>query len=183
MFECHANAFFIRPGRVLGRKLQHFTPAHLFLLEAIKSPFVCGGPWELNDLIYGVLICSHDGKKARRFLDSPAYTNAFCYVWGILCGWKRANIFAEGLAFIKYVNTYMQAPSMLRRENEISKGSAFPYSIAIVWTLMERMPEEKAWALPMPLALAYVGKNAEQNGTEFMTETLKEMPMMTAQGA
>ena len=185
MFVCHANAFAIRPGRVLGRKLQHFTPAHLFWLEAINSPFLwkSDSPWSecatLDRLLIACLICSTPARKVRRMTMFPRWWIAECFLWGIVIRLLRYDLEAAKFAMRRYVDTYMDAPQSIRKEGNIFTGSAFPFSVSIVWTLMERMPEKQAWCVSMPLALAYVGRQAEYNGAEFLSERASAFPCVS----
>lgn len=183
MLDCHANAWFIRPGRCLGRKLKHLTPARLFLLEALQSPFIFGGIWDTDQLMAAILICSLPVRVTRYLMQHRAILFVLCFVWGLRIRLNNMRVQDEGANFSEYIQTYSARPNILTKEGDAHRESAFPNSLGMVWTLMERMPEKKAWNLPLPLALAYVGKNAECNGVEFETDFHRSLPLVNIEGA
>jgi hypothetical protein len=73
-------------------------------------------------------------------------------------------------AFKAYWQAYTDMPSKWSKEGQKSAGSCLPASVNIVWAIMGKVGEKRAWSMPMPLALSYLVAESESNGGEYKSE-------------
>jgi hypothetical protein len=178
MLDCHVNAFLIKPGRVLGRKLKPLTLAHYWLLEAVESPYVCGMAPTYKDTVFAVFLLSMRPPTARWMLMRPRLMRLVFSTWGHFN--KSLNIVGDMRAFQEYWDAYTARPNAYESAGK-SRASCLPTSIKLAWALMGKVGERRAWSLPLPLALAYYTAEAEWNGTEYVTEHDKHMAKLNAE--
>lgn len=177
MLDCHINAFLIRPGRVLGRKLRPLTLAHYWILEAVDSPYVWGNTPTYGDMVFAVFTLSLPAWFGRWLLMHPAVSRRLSGAWGR----RHSTLDIQGdlAAFAAYWEAYTAMPSRYESKGS-SKSSCLPASVNIAWAIMGKVGEKRAWSMPMPLALSYFVSESECNGATYVTEKDKRMAQLNA---
>ena len=177
MLDCHVNAFLIRPGRVLGRRLRPLTLAHLWILEAAGSPYAYNQPPQYQDMVFAVLVISLQPSIARWLIMRPALMRRIVTAWG----WTRrkVNPFCEMADFAEYWKAYTATAESWPRDGK-SRPSCLPVSINIAWSIIGKVGERRAWSMPLPLAMAYHTAEAECHGIEYATEQDKTMARLNS---
>jgi len=171
MLPCYTNAWLLKPGNVMGKRMRELSVGHFYLLEASDSPFVHGGQVLLSDLVFATMICSMPFKAARDILFAdPQKLLRKGRWWGMIFSFKRYDLQQETDAFMNYWKAYTEMPERWQDTDKKAKTSAIPWSLRLAWLLMERMPEDKAWDMPMPRACSYYACWAEANGVDFVSE-------------
>lgn len=177
---CYQNAFIARPPVVFGRQLEPLSLGHVYLLTVQGSPLMDGGPVTQGDIVTAVFICSSPFKEAIDRLVSPDCLSS-AVEWGKEN--RSANSEAECKAFMDYFRSYFQYPEryLEHKVNGVSvkqSKSAVPWFYVIAWSLMERVSEERAWNMPLPLAFSYHAANAQFNGDEMLVpdDEVKPVP-------
>lgn len=171
MLPCHINAFLIKPGRVMGRKLRPLTLAHLWILEAIDSPYVSHSTRTFRDTVTASFIASHDPRLMRWLIMHPWAYKLAMRVWTYL--YKGHDIKAAMDDFEAYWQAYTNMPTSWSSKGGSSRESCLPQSISMAWALIGRVGERRAWSMPLPLALSYIVAESEFNGAEYVTEDQK----------
>jgi hypothetical protein len=178
MYDCYYNALFVHCPLVLGRQMQPISMGHALLLIAIKSP-VLSGDFEnalRADILPAIYICSMPYADAVAKIKVGEFESD-CKAWGESVS-LLGNETAEFDAFLEYFKEHIKFPP---RYEYISKGGkiikpeegAVPWPFTIAWALMERMTEDRAWNMPLPLAFAYHAANCQFHGDEFLVKEPK----------
>ena len=177
MLDCHVNAFLIKPGLVLGRKLRHLTLRHLWLLEAVDSPYAFRAPPAYSDTVFAVFLLSVPFAVARWLLMHPRIM-----AW-IFAAWGRRNQSmdhaADMAAFADYFDTYTAQADPYETKGA-GRRSCLTSSVKIAWAIMGKVGERRAWSMPLPLAMTYFTAECEFNGQDFVTEHQKAMAKLNA---
>jgi hypothetical protein len=168
MLPCHINAFLIRPGRVLGRKLRPLTLAHYWILEAVDSPYVWGITPKYSDMVFAVFTLSVPAWFSRWLLMRPAVSRAVFKAWGMTC--RRSDESEAMRSFAAYWQAYTDMPAKWTKDGQKTNASCLPASVNIAWAIMGKVGEHRVWSMPMPLALSYLVAESEYNGGEYKTE-------------
>jgi hypothetical protein len=182
MLDCHVNAFLIRPGRVLGLRLQHLTLRHYWILEALGSPFVSGGVAQLSDLGIAAWVCAQRPNAAMRCLRHPARLSARLARLGQRCR-TLEDVQTAREGFEAYWRAYTAFPDPWQKEGQKIRETCLPQSMGIAWALMERMPEARVWGMPMTEALTYYAAACERGGTDFVTERQKSAGKLNSEAS
>ena len=175
MYEWQANAFLLRPGRVLDKDLHPFTVGHAFLLESINSPYFHGGKRTKEDLLIAVMICSQSFEDASLFIvQPPADLKKQVKKWGRYASAGRTGLDLDGSQFEKYIQEYSRMPDRWIDPDPVkamkSHDSAFPSTMRVAWNLMSHGVSEKdAYNMPYNRALQYYGIEVESNGGRYVT--------------
>jgi hypothetical protein len=158
------GAAFIDGGivhRIGFRRLLPFSLWHLFMLQAIDSPFVHKGEVRRFDLRVAVGVCSlrYPDSRIRR----PRYVGR-----DLRMGVRK---------FLHYVGDYLSKPEyvVIPRDGTTPpppRGSA-PETLQIVWDVLDftHWEEEKVWNLPAGKGFAYQAGAMRSKGLDmdFMT--------------
>jgi hypothetical protein len=176
MYEWQANAFLLRPGRVLEKDLHPFTVGHAFLLESIRSPYFYGGKRTKEDLLIAVLICSQSFEDACVFIvQPPEDLKKQVKKWGKAASASRIGVDFDGSQFEKYIQEYSRMPDRWIDPDPVKAmkacDSAFPSTMRLAWNLMSHGVSEKdAYNMPYNRALQYYGIESESNGGRYVTD-------------
>lgn len=168
MLPCHVNAFLIQSGSVMGRKLRPLTLAHLWILEAIDSPYANHANRTFKDTVTAVFIASHNPLIIRWLLMHPLAYRLVMAAWRNL--YKGHDIKAAMDDFEAYWQAYTDMPKAWSRKGGSNRESCLPQSVSMAWALMGKVGERRAWSMPLPLALSYIVAESEFNGGEYVTE-------------
>lgn len=188
MFDCYYNAVFVQCPDVLGRRLHSLSLGHCRLLTAMRSPII-DGEWETakhEDVIAAIYICSMPYAEAEEKIRSGAFETE-CQEWGEAAA-KIDDREAEFDKFFSYFVEHIKSPP---RYEYISKGGkiikpeagAVPWFFSVAWALMDRVPEDRAWNMPLPLAFAYHAAHCQFNGDEFLVKEPEPKKEETPEGA
>jgi len=171
MQQCHQNIWLIEPLNILLKKMQDLTVGHVYLLEALESPFLTGADVDMADLVTAVMVCSKPFDEARKFLMLPeSKLFKICSRWGFWCRIKRVDIPDAIEQMRDYISEYTNMPEMWEDPDSKPQASSLPRSVKIVWCLMSKMSEREAWDCQFSRALAYMTAELEYNGSRFVTE-------------
>ena len=175
------GAAFIDGGvshRVLGVKLRPFCLWHLYLLQAIDSPFIRKGDVTLFDLKTAVGICRLRFRDSR--IKRPFYLP-----------WRRDHLRRNVDRMLDYVGDYLQRPdySVHVKENPNagptgSRGAA-PESLQVAWDLIgwSGWPEAYVWEMPIGAAFAHQAGVLRSRGADLDFMTDKERAFQAAMKA
>lgn len=161
MQQVFATAIYHTEPTVLGKKLLPLSLGHVFALMAVESPYVCHGPKGLWDLSLAVAICSHTWEGNQRWFKSGKILADFKR-WGKQC--RKLNFVAEHWKFKTYFDHYTQFPE--RNHSEGMKPSRHPWPLMVANSLVAKVGEERAWNMPLPLAVSYWSADAEMQGDD-----------------
>lgn len=179
MLDCHINAFLIKPGRVMGRKLRPLTLAHLWILEAVDSPYAYNAPATYTDTAFAVFIVSLPASIGRWLIMHPAAMRRAFALWGRLH--RAGDPQDEVEAFGAYWKAYTAMPDRWPSTAGKSRPSCLPSSVNIAWSIMGKIGEKAAWSMPLPRALMYLVAEGEVNGAEYKTESQIQMARLNAE--
>lgn len=177
MLDCHIKAFLIRPGRVLGRKLRPLTLAHLWILEAVGSPYAYNQPPAYTDMVYAVFVLSFPAWLSRWFLMHHKAQQAVFWLWGKLH--RGFDVEGDLAAFGAYWKAYTDKPNRYDSKTH-GRASCLPSSVNVAWAIMGKVGERRAWSMPLPLAITYFTAETECNGAEYVTERDKYLAQLNA---
>ena len=180
MLDCHINAFLIKPGRVLGRKLKPLTLRHYWILEAVNSPYVWNQAPAYKDMVFAVFILSFPAGLGIWLLMHPRILAFLFDLWGRKH--KSLAIESDLADFAEYWKAYTARPSPYVSKGSTSRESCLPVSVKIAWAIMGKVGERQAWSMPLPLASSYFTAELEWNGSEFSTERDKAMAELNDEG-
>lgn len=157
MQDAYLFAFCLHPPVILGRQMQPFSSAHLMELECVGSPLVHhydqASP---ADLLAAIYICSF-AWPFPWFGKAPSTMRKDVTAWGksVSARWDFLSALDQ---WQDYFRSYWKAPERTHDPNSESAAILAPASIKIVaWLLrtLHGMTEERAWNMPICLALAY----------------------------
>lgn len=142
--------------RFFGVRLRRFSLWHLFLLQAIDSPFVRLGEVTLFDLLTAVGICR------LRFDDSRIVRPRVGLVSGFRLA-RKDGLRREVVRFLNYTGDYLQKPEYCIHPREVPGAPPAPKRIAApeLLTLTADImgwchaPERWVWELPPGRAYWY----------------------------
>lgn len=178
MLQFYSDAFFCEPPTVLGRKLRPYSLGHSFILEATASPFVTGGPVNAFELIGAVLMCSI---PFRELVDKINTNGLEAESAAMGKDMDLGVMYAAELAkFNDYLRTYDKAPPAIQKKAETE--CPVPWQFIVAWRLMERIPEDRAWDMPLSLALAYNAAWRWEHGDETLLgeDAINTLKIMSA---
>jgi len=170
MFDFHQSIWLMKPLSVMGRHLHDLTVGHVFLLEAMDSPFFCGGILHEEDVLVASLICTMSFDEAKAIMMDTKRLVKKCEWWGFFCRIKGIKIEDEVPKLRDYITSYTAFAEPWVDKDKPVKKSAIPFSVRLAWLLMDRMSEHEAWNLPMCRAMAYYEAFCEANGVEFLSQ-------------
>ena len=171
-----ANAFNIAAVcnckvKVGAFKLQPFSAWHLFVLQALNSPFITGGVIEPGDVTQLVLVCQDRYEdnliSLYRFIGSKLYRFYIGLKLFMYPTWYLAE------QAVAYVNSFLQAPAIWQDAD--SSPSKLPLGLNIICTCVRHgITFAEAANLPFPLATALFAGFAEANGAEIAEKDIEE---------
>jgi hypothetical protein len=173
MQDGFASAAIAGEYRILGRKLQPLSAAHILVLDAMNSPVITGDPVSAIDLILAVNICATRVDLIRG-VYLPVFTRDILQgkkpswrdqMWAGLCCYeplfhKQCETFAE------YVKEYTVSPEEMSVEGYQPRPMSAPvvYSLAIIG--MRFLSEDRVWSMPFSLLRTYCSVYAEAEGAK-----------------
>jgi len=169
MSDAWLSSLLCRPPKILGRRLQPFSLAHSFILERAENPYWCGGDKTAAHFFEAVDICARaldenaahfNGGKVRTFKKWAA---KFL---------RKVNA-EEVIAFTSYLNNFAECPP---RDNKGGgRAMVSPWQFRIVgWLVAHGFAEDRAWNMPLNLAMCYFGAANEMEGDESLIEQWRE---------
>lgn len=164
------EALINREYRVLGRKLRPYCLWHEFLLLASENPLFCESGEEINitHLEAAVRICQ------CRFGELPGTRMS-----GFWVGMKAVFLGLDRQLerFRTYISDYNSGPQVWQKESVSSKGGPPGTIYTVTQCLSLGIGEERAWEMPIGLALWYSSTRQFDKGTEmdFVTERNRRM--------
>lgn len=165
MLDCYVNALVISPPVVLDRRLNHLNLYHVAILDALGSPYVMGGAKTIDDLALAVWVCSRSPEEIRRGLASRKMQRQL-WLMGVIH--RDDDINAEGVRFRRYMDEYMRMPEWWTSDGAPRR---VPWFFGVAWAIMPKVGEDRAWSMPIPLAMAYYATEADAMGSRsVMTE-------------
>jgi hypothetical protein len=174
MWTIHKAAFFPSPVRICGVSLMPPTVGHYAILEAIESPFLCGGNAKAGDLLGTVALLSVSHKTAAELVRRPAR-------WGWrqrALAWrmrrKRLTLEDETRRLSRWMAECVWFPERFKdpATEKPSFPSSVPHANKLVWILTEHFPKADVLAMNIIEAHCYALSRAEMVGNQF--ETLQE---------
>jgi len=133
------------------------------MLLAVESPYVIGGECGIFDLAFAVGVCTRTWEDGQKWLRSPrVFRDA--EQWGSKC--RGMDMEAENKAFAAYLDDYTKMPERWEPKSDGKGGNSVqnPWPLLIATKLKDSIGEEKAWNMPLPMALAYWSAEAELLG-------------------
>lgn len=155
MQDAYAATVLAETPTILGKRLAPFSLGHAHILEAVNSPFLCGGAFELSDLVMAVTICHKRAFGPDRFaLQLDEKLERECKRWGKQQA--NANFAEEVERFRHYVRAHTNAP---QRWNKGESVMRIPWTLALFHSItggiINEASELFAWNMPLPFAIAY----------------------------
>jgi hypothetical protein len=150
------------PPSSLGRQLLPFSSWHGLVLEAAGSSYVVGGVPDLDDLLFGVWVCSHS------FADGIAVAGDYAAIrrWGRTV--KPAQYPAGRAAFSGYIARSLRSPEYWQTDGAAGGGCLAP-----VWWHMAtfamrdlHMAEAAAWDYPVARIVCHQAVAGELAGNK-----------------
>jgi hypothetical protein len=176
MLDCHVNAFLIKPGKVMGRNLRPMTLAHLWLLEAIGSPYAftkCAASY--SDTLTAVMVVSLPAALAKWIITRPFWQRVYMRLF-----FRLGRIADDVAAAESYFAAYKAHPDRVDSKTSTSRRTCTPASVSIAWVIMGKVGERRAWSMPIPLAMTYLVAESEANGSEYISEHDKRMAQLNS---
>jgi hypothetical protein len=153
MQDAYLFAGCLRPPIILGRQMKPFSSAHLMMLEFVASPLLSDlSKAQPADLLLALYVCGQSWPFS--WLETSGLRAE-------VKAWKNKNAapwnYAATLAqWLDYFRSYMAAPERVHKPDESASAKA-PVPIRLVTWLLRtlRVSEERAWNMPICLAMAY----------------------------
>jgi hypothetical protein len=157
MLPTFLNAMLARRSVVAGVRLRPLTLAQAYCLAAWESPYFTprAEPVTLSDFGLALWTCTQDCWPFERFADSVIQGKPD----KALTRWGRrydiARFDEDSIALSSHIAWHCAVPDRFMEQGQKSRGNSAPWPLVVALILMERLPEDRVWRLPMPLALAY----------------------------
>lgn len=170
MNQSYAKAPMLTPPRIMGVQLRPFSAWHAHVLCVLGNPAVIGGRVTLDKSVQTVLVCAdawHEDHRRnlhlyRRFMRRGLTRMRFW--WRAL----RADEQRVAREIVEYVNAYLDGPEYWTEKG--GKRSRIPVAVRVAGVLVSLcgIREERAWNMPLNLALAYQSIINESNGADIV---------------
>ena len=132
---------------LLGQKLKPLTIGHLFLLER----FECLPVEDVDQLIFAVLICSHDHEEVIPALENR-WTNLRIRFWGWRLG--KVDWLSKWELWQEYYERSTATPCVVQKSDNDIGGSATPFLQHVKVTLQSKLNYTPSEALSTPFSSA-----------------------------
>ncbi len=158
--------------KVLGKQLLPLSLGHLFILQASDSPLLTEGEVTLGDLAFCVWCCSMEFPEVQAKLagirteKDMLKLQKSVFKWGKKNPLKKLNVEEIANQIADYLGDFIQAPT--RWESKEDKQAKVPWMLSVATCLMMHggFEEERAWTMPVPLALSMYSAIGEALGDE-----------------
>jgi hypothetical protein len=178
--EKFLSSVFATPPVILGRQLKPFCCGHAVVLAGLNSPFIIGGELTVVELYIAVWVCSHTYEELQvKFLkDTNSVSGEFAEF--VSKSIDDCSFAATNIAFQSYLSEHLKAPDKWKRSD--AKSAKAPWPLIIATRLMKELKftEEKAWNMPMQMALWYFAAISEFNGDDSLITPLERERMAMA---
>jgi hypothetical protein len=170
MHDAWLTSLLCRPPKILGRRLLPFSLAHSFILERAGNGYWGGGEKTPAHFFECVDICSRDWSgNAERFGGKFSAWNFRRWVARHVRKLSPAHV--ESLE--SYIADYAETPE--RKGGESGRAMVSPWQFRVVgWLVANGHTEDRAWNMPLNLALCYFHASREFEGDESLQEKLPE---------
>lgn len=172
------EAPFASPPEIFGVRLLPFCLGHAATLMAMDSPLFSHAAWTAKELATAVVVCAMPGFAFCPLGAQPGWAEMAVKVGEASAAdpdWERTAL----RPFVDYARTYMRSPRIWAGEGRREAGTPWPW--AMVWRLMDRMSERRAWTMPLNRAVCYFMADLEAaGGVEIMTDQDRELAALVS---
>jgi hypothetical protein len=164
--EKFLSSVFATPPIILGRQLKPFCCGHAVVLAGLNSPFIVGGELTVSELYIAVWVCSQTYEDLQIKLLGKTDDISKEFKDFVSNAIEDCNYTATNIDFQKYLSEHLKAPDKWKKSD--SKSARAPWPLIIATRLMKELKftEEKAWNMPMQMALWYFAAISEFNGDD-----------------
>lgn len=155
---------------MLGLKLKPYSLGHSLLLERFGSPYAVGGRIGVEDLLFGVLVCSNTFEDNLALLDSQE-------MWSLVAKWRRKvfrrcfGLLPRRIAlgekftlFADYIADGMTRPKVfVKQSNGREQGAPIEATLAVVLMKELGLTFSEVMNAPAPLCWWHYVTLAELN--------------------
>lgn len=177
----------VRPLEVCGRRLQPFTLAHAYFLEAVASPYARGGTPDETDLLLAILACSTAPQDIAGMFLHVSEDVLIQRCADFRAGLTDRQLLDAVEPFHAWLDASTTGPRHLPR---LSKDKGTPHKAPWQWALVHMLVQHRivdrpaqAWAMPLVEAMCWNSVIAEANGDDTLTDDRwHEMAALAMQG-
>jgi len=164
------------PPKILGQTLKPLSLGHIWLLSAIRSPFIYGGDASTDDLLTALSICSKTFEEAKQYSLAPSEEDV---EWAMHVGeYATSEALAEAVEnYREYFTGYNTTPERFEKTTpeETSKRKT-PWFLYMGVVLMKELNISNPWDIPLVEASSYYAVLCDINGDEsLVSEEEKEI--------
>jgi hypothetical protein len=163
-----ANAFCLRPPKVLGVQLVPVSPGHVIVLSHLRSPFVVPGREPADvDVATAVWVLS---MPATRLIATPG-RRLERRLGRLLRRVSRCDLVAERACLRQYFAEAHRAPECWEG-GDAGRRLKAPWPWVFVWTLMELGHQDwrSAFDMPIQMAAAMLACCGDAHGTRDLVD-------------
>ena len=146
------KALFVQPPCIMGRQLKPFSAYHVAALQAMRSPFVAGGPVTWPDVAEAVHILCYDS------IDGPAALFPEPDLAPIIESAGGLDLDATVADLDTYLSDCLDEPEIFLPAKEGEKGSGLPrpwLEVCLVLQNIHGISEYDAWNMPWSKLVSY----------------------------
>lgn len=144
-----------RRTTIAGVRLGPLTLAQAYCLYAWGSPVVRGGQIGISDFALALWTCSQACWPFARFVDAVngGKPERMLARWGRRYDMRRLPADAESLR--EWVDWHCKTPPRFLKADKTPGGPAAPWPLVVAVQLIPMLGEDRAWSVPVPLAMSY----------------------------
>lgn len=179
MRDLFFQAIVCQPPVICGRRLLPFSVSHEYILKALESPYIIGGPVTKADVLLAIDVCAHtwQDNAARLFGGAPPV--GLWRRWGRR--WLRGKLSTADKSLRRYIEDYTACPEHWSGAD----GSEIraPWEFHLVRILMDHcgFSEAAAWDCPLARARCYADTWSESQGDKTLVNAAEQAAIEAAQ--
>ncbi|MDD4860789.1 MAG: hypothetical protein PHI33_01640 [Smithellaceae bacterium] len=148
------------PPSILDRPLYPLSSFHGLILESAGSFFICGGRSDLDDIIFGVWVCSHKFADGYRGVADIKAAQK----WGRRL--KDRDLEAAGIKFREYIDAAFTQPEYWKSGESSSIRAPYWWHLAFFGMSKLHLSEADAWDYPVAKLACFQACWAENEGSK-----------------
>jgi hypothetical protein len=151
--------------KAFGYALQPLSAAHLFYLEAVRSPVFTRNQASVSDLLFAAKVCAEPVRLIGGTYRVPDPKPSLWDMWQFFLNTAFPKIFnRNSLAWVIYATDHMTTAAKMDTPDLVLQAASSPGILASVIRGSKLFSEGRAWSMPYGLLRNYIDIEDELAG-------------------